>query len=371
MSHEGGSDSTQRTVAELLAKYGGSTGERAPRRRRHRADDPSDTGAQAIIERVLSESGEMAAIREDQPPPERVSHRSRPQPPRPHTAPRPSGNHAAPQPTGNHAVAPPQHPPTPRRQRPEPPREARPVQPPMPAIAQSAEPTTPVRSSRPPQVPPGRRPGQATGQHPVGPPSLRNVPAVGERRPGPPPPAALARSRPGPPVDAATEEMPRIGLPDQYAADRTPHVAPDEHPVGVLDRTAIAEPGRRYPGYPDADEQDLDEFEADLDEDADEFVDDEPDAADERAVSPVREWLMMAGQIALGVLGGAVVFLGFNWLWREFPAAALVAALVAIVALVLVVRKIRRADDLQSTVFAVLVGLFVTVSPAALLLLGR
>jgi hypothetical protein len=36
-----------------------------------------------------------------------------------------------------------------------------------------------------------------------------------------------------------------------------------------------------------------------------------------------------------------------------------------------IVRKIRRADDMQTTLLAVLVGLFVTVSPAALLLLSK
>ena len=49
-------------------------------------------------------------------------------------------------------------------------------------------------------------------------------------------------------------------------------------------------------------------------------------------------------------------------------AAALVVALAVTVGLVLLVRKIRRADDLQTTVLAVLVGLIVTVSPAAMLL---
>jgi len=43
-------------------------------------------------------------------------------------------------------------------------------------------------------------------------------------------------------------------------------------------------------------------------------------------------------------------------------------ALAVTVGLVLLVRKIRRADDLQTTVLAVLVGLIVTVSPAAMLL---
>jgi hypothetical protein len=42
-----------------------------------------------------------------------------------------------------------------------------------------------------------------------------------------------------------------------------------------------------------------------------------------------------------------------------------------ITSLVWVVRYVRRTEDLQTTVIAVLVGLFVTVSPAVLLLVGR
>ena len=84
--------------------------------------------------------------------------------------------------------------------------------------------------------------------------------------------------------------------------------------------------------------------------------------------SPVKEWLVMIGQLAVGVLGGAALWLGFNFLWRAIPAAALVLALGVTVGLVLLVRKIRKADDLQTTLLAVLVGLIVTVSPAAMLL---
>jgi hypothetical protein len=76
----------------------------------------------------------------------------------------------------------------------------------------------------------------------------------------------------------------------------------------------------------------------------------------------------MIGQLAVGVLGGAALWLGFNFLWRAIPAAALVLALGVTVGLVLLVRKIRKADDLQTTLLAVLVGLIVTVSPAAMLL---
>ena len=50
---------------------------------------------------------------------------------------------------------------------------------------------------------------------------------------------------------------------------------------------------------------------------------------------------------------------------------ALAVALAVIAGLVWVVRRVRRAEDLQTTLVAVLVGLFITVSPAALLLVGR
>jgi hypothetical protein len=114
-------------------------------------------------------------------------------------------------------------------------------------------------------------------------------------------------------------------------------------------------------------ESDLDDYERDLDDDLDDNLEDER----EEQGSPAKQWLLLAGQLALGIVGGAAVWLGFNWLWVTLPAAALVVALLVVVALVWIVRKIRRAEDLQTTVLAVLVGLVVTVSPAALLLVSR
>ncbi|MDT7800326.1 MAG: hypothetical protein QOI78_3759 [Actinomycetota bacterium] len=132
----------------------------------------------------------------------------------------------------------------------------------------------------------------------------------------------------------------------------------------------FAEPGYP-PGGPDFEQDDYGYEQADGYED-DEYDDvPEPAAEPEPAGSPGKQWLGLAGQLALGVVGGAAVWLGFNWLWVNIPAAALVAALLVVVALVWIVRKIRRAEDLQTTVLAVLVGLVVTVSPAALLLVGR
>lgn len=87
--------------------------------------------------------------------------------------------------------------------------------------------------------------------------------------------------------------------------------------------------------------------------------------------SPLWEWAVMVSQIGIGVVGGAALWLICEWLWQRIPVVALVVALAVITGLVWVVRRVRRAEDLQTTVIAVLVGLFVTVSPAALLLVGR
>jgi hypothetical protein len=97
----------------------------------------------------------------------------------------------------------------------------------------------------------------------------------------------------------------------------------------------------------------------------DQLHSDEPESG-----SPVREWAVMVAQIGIGIVGGAALWLICEWLWQRIPVVALIVALAVITGLVWVVRRVRRADDLQTTVIAVLVGLFVTVSPAALLLVG-
>ena len=425
MSHEGGPEQPQRTVAELLAKYGAESGNQ-PRRRRRRADDMSDTGAQQIIDRVLSESGEMQAIRDDMPPPERTSHRR--------GAER-SGYH---------------QPPEPRRRQPPPP---------GPGPGQSSQrmprPLPPQPSQQMPRPSPG--PGQqsssrmpAMGRHTEPPPVRGGYPQPSgqlprpqppQRVPLPPPPPGGTRDRSGirprPDVDAPPPPPPMMGGPSAEATEELPRV-PGRIPVdgslggrrpgpGTDSRTQISpvypprdpyadmppdEDDYRNP-YPDADPDgrydtgerydryDADPYDSaadlryqtgafddvliedddrrgtldtddrdDLDELAD-LEDDDLDEDDDRERSPMVEWLVMIGQLALGVIGGAAVWLGFNWLWGFLPAAALVVALIVTTGLVLIVRKIRRAEDLQTTVLAVLVGLVVTVSPAALLLLNR
>lgn len=97
----------------------------------------------------------------------------------------------------------------------------------------------------------------------------------------------------------------------------------------------------------------------------------EVDTEDAESGSPLWEWAAMVSQVGLGVVGGATLWLICEWLWQRIPVVALVVALGLITGMVWVVRRVRRAEDLQTTVIAVLVGLFVTVSPAALLLVSR
>lgn len=411
MSQEGGPERTQRTVAELLAKYGSGTGDRPSRRRRRRPDDVSDTGAQAIIERVLSESGELAAIQPDQPAPQRTSHR-RGQPPR--TPPPP----------------------------PLPPRAA----PPPPASPSEAAASLSHPALRPVQPEPGRpppsMPGMSSGTRPpvelpAGPPrALRRAQSPPPLPPRQPPTLRARLDGPADDVqlEPTTEELPRIGLPDEYAADRTPpapppaaeppqhRTGPQGHlafPTAAAAQEALAAstvlsagtptqftngraddlmdgvagdgldgavgyadpyyPEDEHPDYPAQDEDYgyADEFGDDIDLEPEpdelELAEDEnlDDLDDTGASSPAKEWLVLAGQLALGALGGAAVWLSFNWLWGRLPQVAPVVALAVVIGLVFIVRKIRRADDTQTTVLAVLAGLAVTASPGALLLLGQ
>ncbi len=412
MSHEGGAEQPQRTVAELLAKYGAESGERAPRRRRRRADDVSDTGAQAIIERVLSESGELQAIRDDMPPPERTSHRRghstgqypRPQrqqePPPPPRRQQPQPSQQLPRPLPAPQPAPQPAPPQPSQPLPRPQQSSGR----MPAISRPSEPTTPVRGTpqpsqqlprpQPSQPMPRPQPSQRIPLPPPPPGSTRDrsgiQPSVrsrldGVEAPPPPPPMPVA------PPEPTTEELPRVpgrvpvdgsmtGRRPVPGADSRTRIQPPAYPP-PHDPYADVPDEDQYPGADQDDRYDSGEYDAIVDEDVredrdyerdlDELEDDDLDDDDDRVRSPAKEWAIMGGQLALGVIGGAAIWLGFNWLWGFMPAAALVAALAVIVGLVLIVRKIRRAEDLQTTFLAVLVGLVVTVSPAALLLLNK
>jgi hypothetical protein len=86
--------------------------------------------------------------------------------------------------------------------------------------------------------------------------------------------------------------------------------------------------------------------------------------------SPVREWALVGVQLVGALVGGALLWFAFRWLWEWQSVVALVLSAVVIVGLVVVVRVLRRAEDLFSTVLAVLAGLIVTVSPPVLTLTG-
>jgi hypothetical protein len=92
------------------------------------------------------------------------------------------------------------------------------------------------------------------------------------------------------------------------------------------------------------------------------------DAEPGEAGSGLRAWVVLVGQGIAGAVSGALLWVGFRYLWLNLPVVALAAAVVATAGLVLVVRTMRGSDDLQTTMLAVLVGLIVTISPAVLLL---
>lgn len=82
-------------------------------------------------------------------------------------------------------------------------------------------------------------------------------------------------------------------------------------------------------------------------------------------------WAAVVGQWVAGALGGAVLWVLFRYLWRGLPVVALAAAVLVTVGLVVIVRALLHNNDRRTTLFAVLVGLLLTVSPALLVLLGR
>ena len=174
-------------------------------------------------------------------------------------------------------------------------------------------------------------------------PALAPTPLPGAGRPrGGEPPASLA-PRPGGSVIALTPGAETPGFVREPAAP-----APGD--PGFDDLRAVREPHRDEGHHQQVG-----------------YHGEEP----EDELSSAREWAVVAGQVGLGVVGGAALWLVCEWLWQSIPVLALVVALLVITSLVWVVRYVRKTEDLQTTVIAVLVGLFVTVSPAALLLVGR
>jgi hypothetical protein len=204
-----------------------------------------------------------------------------------------------------------------------------------------------------------------------------------------PPSADKARARP-------TEQMPRLRsdrtpmldpgltgpidvqrLPRADVADEGPPTAVGMAPAGAegYHRERTSRRRKRGDGGPptaaaapilDDDDDDEDDLPAGLG--------DEPRR---RGTSPVvgqstgQAWAAVVAQWIAGAIGGAALWVGFRFLWRDLPVVALAAAALVTVGLVLVVRALMRNDDRRTTLFAVLVGLLLTVSPAILVLLGR
>lgn len=156
------------------------------------------------------------------------------------------------------------------------------------------------------------------------------------------------------------------GHEDEVIARAWGRPRPGEAPAG-LDGVDLEATGAYTPDQFDEDDDDISHL---GDEDAD-HEDAQAHAEPGRERTPSQEWLAMGYQLGAGVIGGAAMWLGFQWLWSFSPGLALGLALVAIVGLVLIVRAVRKADDVQTMVLTVLVGLLVTVSPAALLLVAR
>jgi hypothetical protein len=246
------------------------------------------------------------------------------------------------------------------------------------------------------------------------PPTFRARP-VGRRAPdgepqATPGPLESTQAHAGPYLDDDQDEQFEAEFPQEhddyaeqsgYPGERTQYARPPQPPPPPGPRnqgTQLINPNQLagddgYPeeefdqhGYPAAndfpqDDVDLDPFEEQsYDRDfrgggRDLRHEDGPDGSDDLddvpPASTGREWLVTGAQVGVGAIAGAAVWLGFSWLWGLMPIAAIVAAVVVVIGLVLVVRKWRKAEDLQTTVLAILAGLVVTVSPAALLLVRR
>jgi hypothetical protein len=290
----------------------------------------------------------------------------------------------------------------PPQQQQQPPQAPNPLQsrlggPPRPEAAMTEE--LPPVLDEPPA--PQARPGQQTGTF-----RARSVP-----RRAPDSPLEATQAHPGPLENTQAagpyldddedegfeqefrQEFPQDDYAEQepgYPGERTQYARPPQPPPGPRGQgTQLIDPSRLAgdDGYPDEDfEHDYPPADADRGSFEEPYGRDSRDLRDRRdgdrhddgddlddvpAISTGREWLVTGAQVGVGAIAGAAVWLGFSWLWGLMPIAAIIAAVVVVIGLIVVVRKWRKAEDLQTTVLAILAGLVVTVSPAALLLVRR
>ena len=261
----------------------------------------------------------------------------------------------------------------------------------------------PVVDGPPPQQ---LRPGQQTGTFRARPVMRRAPDSPLEATQNHPGPLESTQAHPAPYLDDEDESYEAEFPQDNYEGEPTQYSRPPQPPPGPRNQgTQLINPnqladdgypdeGYEHDGYPAANDYPQDEFaargttdDAGLDSyeepyerdprdrhDPRDRRDELPDGADDLDDVPVssgREWLVTAAQVGVGAIAGAAVWLGFSWLWGLMPIAAIVAAVVVVIGLIVVVRKWRKAEDLQTTALAILAGLVVTVSPAALLLVRR
>lgn len=422
----------QRTVAELLAAHGGEAPASGRRRRRREADDDGDA---APVERSAStpaversrESSHRAAPPSQQAPAPQTAATQALQPPASPAAPRWAPQPAsAPRSDGAPPVrrdAPPTAPapssgssaqPAGYRSRPAGPPRDRPTDV-LPRIrGAERSPVAPVLGGGPlggsPDGPDDDGgPATMVGAAPVGAEAWHRA-RTGERGgtaidggPAPSPiqpgegPAGLGGGR-GTGLDERPDPY-RTGYGfDHGAPDRAPGRPSDRAPeraapgrdrfAGGFDR-ADERDGRAGPddhdGYDEHDEvHGPDRYGSDDrygPDDHDEHDDDGFDAPPPRerrlgrsaAAAPVgaSAWGAVIVQWIAGALGGAVLWVAFRYLWRNLPVVAVAASAIVTIGLVLIVRALLHNDDRRTTVFAVLVGLLLTVSPVILVLMGR
>jgi hypothetical protein len=266
------------------------------------------------------------------------------------------------------------------------------------------DPLAPPRVDREPearQAPPviHDRPAPVAG--PVRERPTEQMAPVREARPGVmEPPGRGASRRPGAPFDPAPGARPEYGS-EGGAGEDGPSTEVGMAPVGAeawhrqrtLQRAADdggppteASAALDYDRPAGLGGTDLDDFDGDQDYPGD-LEDDldhgDLDGADERAGrrqrgrlpkladSAGQVWAAVVAQWIIGAIGGAALWVGFRFLWRGLPVVALAAAVLVTAGLVVVVRALLRNNDMRTTVFAVLVGLLLTASPAILVLVGR
>jgi hypothetical protein len=348
MSRDSGSEHpSQRTVAELLAEYGGASPQNA-RRRRRRAEDPSETAPQAIIERVNSDSGRMRPVHPDDQPPQHRNHRH----------------------GGGGTHQPPTAPPPP---------VAAPAPPPSSAPSDVAAASTETDQAGDAPTNDGaqgfwarRFTGAQSGAPEAGVASGDLEATVQQ----PVVPSPLQQPQPTPPgsaqIEPETEQFPPVRVERQ---DQVPNREPDTTLLAYPQDTEHAHaPESHYEDPYDYGSYSAEGFEAEDDGpappaelEAEDYRTEEPD--EDAEGSTAREWLVWTAQVGVALVAGGAAWEAFHWLWMSIPVAALVAAVVVTGCLVLIARKLRRTDDLQTVLLSVLVGLICTVSPAALLLL--